>query len=58
MEKINIKASAKTLELFKTNWRAKKRYDRLMKSMNSKSQPQNTHSKFKEGEDPRDRTRY
>ena len=58
MEKINIRASASTLEKFKTDWRAKKRYDRLMKSMNSKSQPQDTHSKWKEGEDPRDRTRY
>ncbi len=56
-EKINIRATASVLEKFKTDWRAKKRYDRLMKSMHTPC-AQTAHSKWKEGEDPRDRTRY
>ena len=55
--KIDIRASPEVLKKFKTDWRAKKRYDHLIKSMNTPSS-QKPRRSWRDGEDPRDKTRY
>ncbi len=60
MEKINLKPSAKVLLQFKTDRAARRRYACLIGYMNSdRDVKKREHSHhWKDGEDPRDKTRY